>query len=119
MHYRSIKYMLLLCVSLLAVVQYAWTEEKAKLVEAVDLREASAKAIKLIQHSQVVWYKKQTCTSCHHQLLTEITINLARERGVRLDEAVARDTTAAAFAYLKDLDSAVQGYDYIDVFFDG
>src|SRR5262245_10708564 len=119
MHYRSIKYMLLLCVSLLAVVQYAWTEEKARLVEEAELRDASTKAIKLIQHSQVVWYKKQTCTSCHHQLLTEITINLARERGVRLDETVARETTAAAFAYLKDLDSAVQGYDYIDVFFDG
>ena len=46
-----------------------------------DLRSASAKAIKLIQHSQVVWYKKEVCTSCHHQLLTEIPLKLARERG--------------------------------------
>ena len=84
-----------------------------------ELRTASEKAIKLIQHSQGVWYKKQTCTSCHHQLLPEIPINLARERGVRFDETIARDTTATAFAYLKDLDSQVQGYDYIDVLFDG
>src|SRR5207244_7224771 len=30
-----------------------------------------------------------------------------------------RDTTASAFAYLKDVDLLVQGYDYIDVLFDG
>ena len=88
-------------------------------VSQTDLRVASEKAIKLIQHSQVVWYKKQTCTSCHHQLLPQIPIALARERGVPFDATVARDTTAAAFAYLKDLDAAVQGYDYIDVLFDG
>lgn len=88
-------------------------------VAEADLRAASAKAIKLMQHSQVVWYKKQVCTSCHHQLLPEITLRLARERGVSFDEKIARDTTITAFAYLKDLDSAVQGYDFIDVFFDG
>ncbi|MFY9611013.1 MAG: ankyrin repeat domain-containing protein [Blastocatellia bacterium] len=92
---------------------------KVKLVEEVGLRAASAKALKLIQHSQVVWYKKQVCTSCHHQLLPEIPIKLARERGVPFDETIARDTTASAFAFLKDLDSLVQGYDYIDVLFDG
>jgi ankyrin repeat protein len=90
-----------------------------KPVAESELRAASEKAIKLIQHSQGVWYKKQTCTSCHHQLLPEIPINLARERGVRFDETIARDTTSSAFAYLKDLDSEVQGYDYIDVLFDG
>lgn len=84
-----------------------------------ELRAASEKAIKLIQHSQGVWYKKQTCTSCHHQLLPEIPINLARQRGVRVDEAFAKDATETAFAYLKDLDLQVQGYDYIDVLFDG
>ena len=119
MCHQSIKHLSLFCVLFFAVVQHARTGERAKLVEEADLREASSKAIKLIQHSQVVWYKKQTCTSCHHQLLPEVTINLARERGVRFDETVARDTTTAAFAYLKDLDGAVQGYDYIDVFFDG
>ncbi len=107
------------CTLLLALIHYAWPEENAKPVAEAELRVASAKAIKLVQHSQAVWYKKQTCTSCHHQLLTEIPINLAREHGVPFDEKVARDTTAAAFAYLKDLDAAVQGYDYIDVLFDG
>jgi len=88
-------------------------------IEEAELRAASAKAIKLIQKSQAVWAKKETCNSCHHQLLPQIPIKLAREHGVPLDEKVAQDTTANTFAYLKDLDSAVQGYDYIDVVFDG
>ena len=84
-----------------------------------ELRASSAKAIKLIQHSQVVWYQKQVCTSCHHQLLPEMPITLARARGVEFDEKVARDTTSTAFSYLKDFDAVVQGHDYIDVLFDG
>ncbi len=107
------------CVLLLALVQLARTDEKAQPADQAELRAASAKAIKLIQHSQAVWYQKQTCTSCHHQLLPEIPINMARERGIAFDEKIARDTTTAAFAYVKDLDAAVQGYDYIDVLFDG
>jgi N-acyl-D-amino-acid deacylase len=97
-------------------------ESPADMVKPVaegELRAASEKAIKLMQHSQRVWYTKQTCTSCHHQLLPQIPIKLAREREVRFDEAIARDTTTSAFAYLKDLDLQLQGYDYIDVLFDG
>ncbi len=95
----------------------AKTQVKSQIEEA-ELRTASTKAIQRIQHSQVVWYKKQTCTSCHHQLLPEITLKLARERGVPVNETTAREMTAAAFAGLKDPDTVVQGYDYIDVFFD-
>ena len=93
--------------------------EALKSVGAAELRAASAKAIGLIQQSQVVWSKKESCTSCHHQLIPEIPIRLARERGVPVDEKVARETTANAFGYLKDLDMAQQGYDYIDVLFEG
>lgn len=90
-----------------------------KAIGDTELRAASAKAIKLIQHSQVVWYQRETCTSCHHQLLAEIPFNLARERGVPVDEKIARETTSNTFAFLKDLDGVIQGYDYIDVTFDG
>jgi ankyrin repeat protein len=115
---QVIKCSLLLCIALLVFAPYASTQEPTKLVTETELRAASAKAIKRIQHSQAVWYKKQTCTSCHHQLLPEITLKLASERGVPFDEAIAREQTTAAFAYLKDLDAAVQGYDYIDVIAD-
>ena len=87
-------------------------------VSESEVRTASAKALERIQHSQVVWYKKETCTSCHHQLLPEITFKLARERGVPINETVAKEMTPAAFAKLNDLDTVVQGYDYIDVIFD-
>ncbi|HEY3134419.1 MAG TPA: ankyrin repeat domain-containing protein, partial [Blastocatellia bacterium] len=92
---------------------------KLKSIEEAELRTAATKAIKLIQRAQSVWYQKETCTSCHHQLLPQIPFSLARERGVQLDEKAARETTATSFAFLKDLDSVVQGYDYIDVMFDG
>lgn len=91
----------------------------SKVIDATDLRVASAKAIQLIQNSQVVWAKKETCVSCHHLLLPEIPFKLARERGIPLDEKIARETTASAFASLKDIDLAVQYPDYIDVLFDG
>ena len=93
--------------------------EKFEPVQANELHVASERALKLIQQSQVVWYQKESCTSCHHQLLPEIPIRLARERGVPVDENIARATMANTFAYLKDLDSAQQGYDYIDVLADG
>jgi ankyrin repeat protein len=88
-------------------------------IGVAELRLASAKAINRIQQAQTVWYQKQTCTSCHHQLLPEIMLKLARERGVPVNETIAREMTKASFARLSDLDMAVQGYDYIDVFFDG
>ncbi len=47
------------CTLLLAFLHYAWPEEKAKSIEEIELRTASAKASKLVQHSQVAWYKKQ------------------------------------------------------------
>lgn len=94
-------------------------EENLKPVEESELRAASAKAIQLIQHAQGGWYKKETCSSCHHQLLPEIPFSLARERGIRLDETAAREATESAFAFMKDLDAAIQGYDYIDIYFNG
>jgi ankyrin repeat protein len=92
--------------------------QTSSLPTETELSTASAKAIRLIQHSQTVWYKKQVCTSCHHQLVPELTLKFARERGVSVNETVALEMTEAAFAPLKDLDTIVQGFDYIDVFFD-
>ncbi|HJQ25210.1 MAG TPA: ankyrin repeat domain-containing protein [Blastocatellia bacterium] len=116
----------LLLVFAIAVVFFALqqksetaTEPLAKPIEEAELRTASAKAIKLIQHAQADWYKKETCASCHNQLLPEFTFKLARERGMAIDEAAAREETAGIFGLLKDFDVAVQGYDYIDAISDG
>jgi ankyrin repeat protein len=102
-----------------AALDSSHQEGQARRVAEAELRAASAKAITLIQHSQMVWCKKETCASCHHQLLPEIAFKLARERGISMDRAIARDSNALAFAFMKDLDAAVQRYDFIDLFFDG
>lgn len=84
-------------------------------VKAEDLRQAAAKGLQIIQHSQVAWNKQDRCSSCHHQLLPELSFQLARERGIDFDAKVADQITARSFAYLKGFDSAVQGIDFIDV----
>jgi hypothetical protein len=88
-------------------------------ISANELREASSRAIKIVQQSQAVWFKKENCGSCHHQLIPEIPIKLARVRGVSIDEKIAQQSSENTFAVFKDLDAVVQGYDYIDVLFDG
>ncbi|MEP7272344.1 MAG: prenyltransferase/squalene oxidase repeat-containing protein, partial [Acidobacteriota bacterium] len=97
---------------------YFSSEPGARPVAVEELRMASAKAVKSMQNSQKTWFEKQTCSSCHHQLLPEISFKFARERTIPIDETIARKHTAASFEYLKDLDSAVQGDFYIDVFYD-
>src|SRR5262249_36511786 len=87
------------------------SDQQERPVTESELRAASTKAIQLIQRAQVVWSKKETCASCHHQLLPEKMSKMARERGVPFDETIARDTTAATFSFMKDLDGAVQRYD--------
>jgi N-acyl-D-amino-acid deacylase len=94
--------------------QRSETNSSTQPINEAELREASTRAIKLIQHAQGDWYKKETCSSCHNQLLPEIPIGLARQRNVAIDEPAAKQATTATFAFMKDLDAVVQGYDYID-----
>jgi ankyrin repeat protein len=93
--------------------------EPAGPVPPAEARAAAAKALELVQHSQAVAVGKENCGSCHHQLLPELAFDLARGRGVPFDGAAAREVTAQTFGLLKDLDAVVQGYDHIDVVFEG
>ncbi|MBT5707423.1 MAG: hypothetical protein HOI66_13990 [Verrucomicrobia bacterium] len=60
------------------------------------MREAAAKAIKLLQKSSDGYLlsplvKKQRCVSCHHQTLPAIAFGWAKERGISVDDlSVAR-----------------------------
>src|ERR1041384_8490265 len=87
--------------------------EAANPAGETELREASAKAIKLIQHSQVIWYQRETCTSCHHQLLPEIPLKLApapRAGGGGKKEGAGTTKTFVSFYVL---DSVVLGDGFI------
>jgi len=106
------------CVVLAVCIHYAGTGEAGNAVDEGRIRAASESAVKLIQRSQAVWYQKQGCASCHHQLIPEFTLKLARERGITFDAAFARRHSSTAFAGLKDLDECVQGAYFIDVYFD-
>lgn len=106
------------CVVLAVCIHYAGTGEAGNAVDETRIRAASESAVKLIQRSQSVWYQKQGCASCHHQLIPEFTLKLARERGITFDTTFARRHSSTAFAGFKDLDECVQGAYFIDVYFD-
>ena len=78
------------------------------------IRDAATRAIALLQSSQKEWNTKQSCESCHHQILPAIAFRVAREHGLPIDEDAARTTAARAFTPFASLDRAVQYTHVID-----
>ena len=76
------------------------------------VRDAAAKAVALLQNGQKDWYSKQTCYSCHNQILPAMAFRVAREHGIPINEAIAHTDLARGFAPYASLDRAVQ-YDHI------
>jgi hypothetical protein len=79
-------------------------------VEATSdhIRDAATRAIALLQSSQKDWYVKQSCESCHHQILPALAFRVAREHGIAVNEEIARDNAVHAFGPSANLDRAVQ-----------
>src|SRR5215471_11243680 len=94
----------------------AWA---ADLPSAQNIRGAAAKGLGLIQKSQKDWYSKQSCTSCHQQVLPALAFRIARLHGVPLDEPLAHADAVRAFGIYADLDRAVQWTHIIDPPSDG
>lgn len=86
----------------------AQSEDDAPLV-----REAAVRGIAAIQKAQSTWYtaNKQVCASCHHQYQPALAYRAARERGIPVDEAIARADAVKAFSFA-DIDRAIQ-YSYV------
>ena len=61
------------------------------------IRAAAEKSVALLQASGPIFFEKSGCVSCHHQSLTAMAVGLARQRGFRVDEELARrqSTTVA------------------------
>src|SRR5579864_1354778 len=95
-------------VSLACSISALWAEGPS----ATRIQEAATKAVSMIQRSQKSWYQKQSCTSCHQQILPALAFRAAREHGVAVDETAAHADAAAAFGYLSNLERAVE-YSYI------
>jgi ankyrin repeat protein len=95
---------------LLCVATAAWGSDATP----DHIRDAASRALALIQSSQKDWYKKQSCNSCHQQLLPAIAFEAARVHGIPLDAAAARAHAAQNFAFLSSLDKAVQYTEIVD-----
>jgi len=84
---------------------------------AAEIRAAVDRAMPIVQQSSATFYKSQTCHSCHHLSLPMLTYAVARERGVRIDEAIAASTAQHGLASAPDVtsfDRAVQNVSVID-----
>ena len=92
---------------LLPTVAAAQNEDDAR------IREAATRGVAAIQKAQANWFTsyKQVCSSCHHQYQPALAYHTARERGVPIDEPIARADAAKAFTFA-DVDRAIQ-YSYV------
>lgn len=98
------------CCASLVLVASAGAQEALKPIEETTLREAASKSVALIQKSQQVTIKKETCFSCHHLVLPNLMFAQAREKGVAFDAEIFRDVFTKSFAEFVDLDATVQGH---------
>ena len=82
--------------------------------DTARIREAATKAVAVIQNSQKTWPTKQSCYSCHQQVLPSWAFRAAREHGIPVDEKAAHADAAFAFSFYANLDRAVQNTYVID-----
>src|SRR3979409_1715716 len=101
-------------IRLLALASICTALSHAGNIPASEIRPAAQRAITLIERAGKTWYEKQTCVSCHHQVLPMLAFDLARSRGLELDRELSRRNVARAFSYLADIDRVVQGTYVID-----
>src|SRR5580693_3284378 len=76
------------------------------------IRQAVDRAIPPLEHSTATFVAKRACVSCHHNILSILMFQMARERGVTLDPAVLDAVEAKTFRSLRGpgaFDDAVQG----------
>jgi ankyrin repeat protein len=100
-----------LYLGILCACSAAWGADDAS---TARIRDAATKAVALIQASQKTWFSKQSCFSCHQQVLPAMAFRAARQHGIPVDEKAARADAAAAFGFYSNLDRAVQYTHIID-----
>lgn len=60
-----------------------------------EARAAAEKGLALLQRSGPTFVKSGACTSCHHQSIPAMAVSIARQRGLRVDEKIAREQLGA------------------------
>jgi len=81
------------------------------------IRAAAARALAITNQGTAGFYKFMVCFSCHDHALPVMAWQVARERGIPLDETLAAQVTTKGLTTvpnLTSLDVAVQGSEIID-----
>ena len=71
------------------------------------IRAAVTKALPPLQKSMLVYAEKRDCFSCHHQTVPLVALQIARDRGLAIDEDAFQGTIDLTLA---DLESALAAY---------
>jgi ankyrin repeat protein len=77
----------------------------------LEIRRAVDGALPPLEHSAATFVAKRACVSCHHNILSILMFQMARERGVNFDPAVLEAVEAKTFRSLRGpgaFDDAVQ-----------
>ena len=69
-------------------------------VPARSARAAVERALPLLQATDVSFFKKSGCVSCHNNSLSAMTVAASRKQGFRVDETIAREQAKKIGAYL-------------------
>ncbi|MGA2878649.1 MAG: ankyrin repeat domain-containing protein [Bryobacteraceae bacterium] len=98
------------CLGFLCAISTVWAGDAS----TATIRDAATKAVALIQKSQESWHSKQSCYSCHQQVLPALAFRAAREHGIPVDEPAAHADATFAFGFYANFDRAVQYTHIID-----
>jgi N-acyl-D-amino-acid deacylase len=78
-----------------AALRTAGASDSARVKEAVE------KSVALLQRSGAQFTRMSGCYSCHHQLLPQMALGVARTRGLQIDEPAARQQIDSIVTILK------------------
>jgi ankyrin repeat protein len=81
-----------------------------KPMPAESARAAVERSIPLLQRSDVTFVRKSGCVSCHNNSLTEMTVAIARTKGLRVDDEIERAQLKTIGSYIDSWrERALQG----------
>lgn len=82
-------------VSAVGFVAWLWVGALNAAADSNEVRLAAEKSLALLQRSGPTFVKGGACSSCHHQSLPAMAVSVARQKGLRVDETIAREQLEA------------------------
>ena len=79
-----------------------------------EVRASANKAIQLMEKSMGGLAPNIPCASCHHNNMPLWALSVAKDHGVQVNADLSRRVTLKTYAFLQDVDRAVQGTTFVD-----